>query len=143
MISLHFNFPRPLFPYLLKSFIIGFCLLVTVSLNNEVSIDKKEFTGDYQISKTVNGKPSWKSGENAIWCNPHGSWMIGYWNKLGENDGEISASNDYGGISDIHNIWEYTVDDGPWITPSSSNDVIITCSTGKNLQNIFGQHLLG
>ena len=70
--------------------------------------------------------------------------MIGYWNKLGENDGEIFASNDYGGLSDIYNIWEYYgVDDSTWITPSSSNDVIITCSTGKNLQNIFGQHLLG
>ena len=116
--------------------------MVTVSLKNEVSVHKKEFAGDYQISETVNGKPSWKSGENAIWFLLD-SWMIGYWNKLGEDDGEFHAWDDYGGLSDIHNIWKYTVDDGPWITPSSSNDVIITCSTGKNLQNIFGQHLLG
>ena len=99
-------------------------------------MDKKEFTGDYQISKTVNGKPSWKSGENAIWFLPvKNNWIIGYLNKLGKDDGEIYAWKD--------NIWKYTVDDGRWITPSSSNDVIITCSTGKNLQNIFGQHLLG
>ena len=127
------------------SFIIGICSMVTVNLKNIVSVHKKkEFAGDYQISETVNGKPSWKSGENAIWFLPvQNNWMIGYWNKLGEDDGQIHASNDYGGLSDIHNIWKYTVDDGPWITPSSSNDVIITCSTGKNLQNIFGQHLLG
>ena len=118
--------------------------MVTVNLKNEVSVEKKEFAGDYQISETVNGKPSWKSGENAIWFLPvQNNWMIGYWNKLGEDDGQFHASNDYGGLSDIHNIWKYTVDDRSWITPSSSNDVIITCSTGKNLQNIFGQHLLG
>ena len=125
--------------------------MVTVNLKNEVYAEKQKFAGDYQISETVNGKPSWKSVTtiNAIWFLPvqnnwmRGSWMIGYWNKLGKDDGQIHASNDYGGLSDIQNIWKYKVDDGPWITPSSSNDVIITCSTGKNLQNIFGQHLLG
>ena len=73
--------------------------MVTVSLKNEVSLQKIEFAGDYQISKTVNGRPSWKSGENAIWCNPNGNWMIGYWNKLGENDGEFwLAQNKYEGL---------------------------------------------
>ena len=90
--------------------------MVTVSLKNEVSVHKIEFAGDYQISETVNGKPSWKSGEHAIWCNPYGNWMIGYWNKLGENDGEFYASNDYGGLTDNRNVWKYyTVS---WITPS-------------------------
>ena len=120
--------------------------MVTVNLKNEVYAEKQKFAGDYQISETVNGKPSWKSVTtiNAIWFLPvQNNWMRGYWNKLGEDDGQFHASNDYGGLSDIHNIWKYTVDDRSWITPSSSNDVIVTCSTGKNLQNIFGQHLLG
>ena len=104
--------------------------MVTVSLNNEVSVDKKEFTGDYQISKTVNGKPSWKSGENAIWYNPNGFWMIGYWNKLGEDDGELFASNNYRGLADNRNVWRYAVG-STWITPSDSNDVIISSSGGK------------
>ena len=120
--------------------------MVTVNLKNEVSVEKKEFAGDYQISETVNGKPSWKSVTtiNAIWFLPvQNNWMIGYRSKLGEDDGQIYAWNDYGGLSDIRNIWKYKVDDGTWIIPTSSNDVIITCSTGKNLQNIFGQHLLG
>ena len=109
--------------------------MVTVSLNNEVSVDKKEFTGDYQISKTVNGKPSWKSGENAIWYDPRGAWIIGYWNKLGTDDGEFYTSNDYGGITDNRNIWNYTPGTSPgkgdWITQSDSKDVIISCSGGK------------
>ena len=120
--------------------------MVTVNLKNEVYAEKQKFAGDYQISETVNGKPSWKSVTtiNAIWFLPvQNNWMIGYRSKLGEDDGQIYASNDYGGLSDINNIWKYKVDDGPWITPSSSNDVNITCLTGKNLQNIFGQHLLG
>ena len=108
--------------------------MVTVRLKNEVSVHKKEFAGNYQISETVNGKPSWKSVTtiNAIWFLPvQNNWMIGYRSKLGEDDGQIYASNDYGGLSDIHNIWKYTVDDRSWITPSSSNDVIITCDILK------------
>ena len=121
--------------------------MVTVNLKNEVYVEKEKFAGDYQISETVNGKPSWKSVTtiNAIWFLPvQNNWMIGYRSKLGEDDGQIYASNDYEeGLLDIQNIWKYAVDNGSWITPSSSNDVIITCSTGKNLQNIFGQNLLG
>ena len=121
--------------------------MVTVNLKNEVYVEKEKFAGDYQILETVNGKPSWKSVTtiNAIWFLPvQNNWMIGYRSKLGEDDGQIYASNDYEeGLLDIQNIWKYTVDNGSWITPSSSNDVIITCSTGKNLQNIFGQNLLG
>ena len=106
--------------------------MVTVSLKNEVSVHKKEFAGDYQISETVNGKPSWKSGENAIWyLSVLNIWMIGYRNKLGENDGEFFAQNNYGGLTDSRNVWKYTIDDSTWITPSDSNDVIISSSGGK------------
>ena len=106
--------------------------MVTVNLKNEVSVEKKEFAGDYQISETVNGKPSWKSGENAIWFLPaKNNWLIGFWNKLGEDDGELYASNEYGVLTDNRNVWKYS--DNTWITPDSS-DVIISCSTGKNSQ---------
>ena len=110
--------------------------MLTVSLNNEVSVAKKEFTGDYQISKTVNGKPSWKSGENAIWymAYPNGYWVIGYWNKLGTDYGKFYALNDYGGLTDNRNIWNYTPGTSPgkgWIAQSDSKDVIISCSGGK------------
>ena len=109
---------------------------MTVSLKNEVSVHKKEFAGDYQISETVNGKPSWKSGENAIWYAPvDNNWLIGYLNKLGEDDGEFYTSNDYGGLTDNRNIWKYTAGTSPstgkWITQSDSKDVIISCSGGK------------
>ena len=109
--------------------------MVTVILKNEVSLNKIEFAGDYQISETVNGRPSWKSGENAIWYGPVGNnWLIGYWKKLGENDGEFLAPNIYGGLTDNRNVWKYTSstygDDSTWITPSDSNDVIIS-SSGK------------
>ena len=111
---------------------------MTVSLKNEVSVNKKEFTGNYQISETVNGKPSWKSGENAIWFLPlKNNWLIGYWNKLGEDDGELYASNVYEKLTDNRNVWKYY--DNTWIIPSDSSDVIISCSTGKNSQNNFGQ----
>jgi len=120
--------------------------MVTVTLKNQVSVDKIEFAGDYLISETVNGEPSWKNGEYAIWCNPHGyrygKWKIGYWNKLGENDAEFTASNDYEGlhnnlylVTDNRLIWKYTRGTSPgkgWITsnysPLPSKDVIISCS---------------
>ena len=76
--------------------------MVTVKLKNEVYVEKQKFAGDYQISETVNGKPSWKSVTtiNAIWFLPvEHVWMIGYWNKLGENDGEFwLAQNKYEGL---------------------------------------------
>ena len=107
--------------------------MVTVSLKNEVSEHKREFTGDYKISEIVNGKPSWKSGENAIWYAPvDNNWLIGYLNKLGEDDGEFFAPNNYGGLTDNRNVWNYYNNtDSTWITPSDSNDVIISSSGGK------------
>ena len=103
--------------------------MMTVRLKNEVSVHKIEFAGDYQISETVNGKPSWKNGENAIWYVGN-NWIIGYWNKLGEDDGEFFAPNNYGGLADDRNVWKYS-DGSTWITPSDSNDVIISSSGGK------------
>ena len=114
---------------------------MTVSLKNEVAADKKEFTGGYQISETVNGKPSWKSGENAIWYAPvDNNWLIGYLNKLGEDDGELFAPNDYGGLTDNRNVWRYTPSwlGFGWIIPSDSNDVIVSCSGGKESKFLLG-----
>ena len=117
--------------------------MVTVSLKNEVSFHKTEFAGDYQISETVNERPSWKSGENAIWYAPVGNnWLIGYWKKLGENDGEFFAPNHYGGLTDNRNVWKYTMDDSPWIIPSDSNDVIISSSGGKESKRVHKKCLL-
>ena len=76
--------------------IISVCSTATVSLKNEISVAKKEFAGDYRISDTVNGKPSWKSGKNGIWYVGQdfpNSWRIGYWSKLGGKDGEIYAKD--------------------------------------------------
>ena len=117
--------------------------MVTVSLKNEVSVHKKEFAGDYQISDTVNGKPSWKSDANAIW-NWNGNWMIGYRNKLGENDGELTAPDNYEGLTDNRNVWNYydnLID--RWITPSDSNDVIISSSGGKESKWVHKKCSLG
>jgi hypothetical protein len=114
--------------------------MVTVRLKKEVSVHKIEFAGDYQISETVNGKPSWKNGENAIWSVGN-NWMIGYWNKLGEDDGELFAPNNYGGLADNRNVWKYSVDGRTWITPSDSNDVIISSSGGKESKN-FHKNLI-
>ena len=57
--------------------------MVTVNLKNKVYVEKQKFAGDYQISETVNGKPSWKSGENAIWYVGN-NWLIGCLKKLGK-----------------------------------------------------------
>ena len=114
---------------------------MTVSLKNEVAADKKEFTGGYQISETVNGKPSWKSGEHAIWYLPIGNaWIIGYLNKLGVDDAELFAPNDYGGLTDNRNVWRYTPSwlGFGWIIPSDSNDVIVSCSGGEESKFLFG-----
>ena len=118
--------------------------MVTVSLKNKVSLHKIEFAGDYQISETVNGRPSWKSGENAIWYEPVGnSWLIGYWKKLGEDAGEFFARNNYGGLTDNRNVWKYTMDDSTWLSPSDSYDVIISSSGGKESKCVHKKCLLG
>ena len=104
--------------------------MVTVTLKNEVSVDKIEFAGDYLISETVNGYPSWKSGENEIWCSRasyQGNWLIGKKNDLGEYYGEFYASNDYEGlhshlylVTDNRLIWKYTSPGKGWITDCTS-----------------------
>ena len=111
--------------------------MVTVSLKNEVAAVKKEFTGDYQISEPVNGKPSWKSGEHAIWYMPSFEpyWFIGYLNKLGEDDGEFYAPYKNGGLTDNLNKWEYTIDWNIWV---DTNDVIVSCSGGKESKSLLG-----
>ena len=117
--------------------------MVTVNLKNEVYVEKEKFAGDYQISETVNGKPSWKSGENAIWYAPvDNNWLIGYLNKLGEDDGEFFAPNNYGGLADNRNVWKYS-DGSTWITPSDSNDVIISSSGGKESKWVHKKCSLG
>ena len=84
--------------------------MVTVSLKNEVSFNKKEFAGEYQISETVNGKPSWKSGENAIWLFGN-NWIIGYGDiqqlrgQVGGEGGSAKSprlSTQGGGSQDVH-----------------------------------------
>ena len=121
-------------------YIFAGCSTINVNLKNEVLNTCGFLNGNYQSATQVNGKPSWKNGENAIWSVGN-NWMIGYWNKLGEDDGELFAPNNYGGLADNRNVWKYSVDGRTWITPSDSNDVIISSSGGKESKN-FHKNLI-
>ena len=55
-----------------------------VILANEALAIKSQVRGTYEISNTVNGKPSWKSGNGmVIWYRPgYNRWIIGPTDRL-------------------------------------------------------------
>ena len=85
--------------------------------------------GIYQISDPINGKQSWTSGWTAIWYG-QGKWDIGDLEYIGTGVCGIYAHDDYGGLDDDNNQWEYWYFGNGW-TYAGANDVSIDC-TSKN-----------
>ena len=104
------------------------CQTVNVKLKNEVLNKYKFLQGDYQISTTVNGEPSWKNGDYAIWSvmSREQTWIIESFNKLGEDyNAWIFAESD--GLTNIYNKWNFW-NGSSFIPPSNPEDIRITCN---------------
>ena len=89
--------------------------------------------GSYESEGIFNGKPSWKSDNYAIWYSlEYTGWLIGetFYTKDRKNTGMIYASNDFSGVTDNNNQWEY-INGNSWNIPSDPNDIQITCMDGK------------
>ena len=70
------------------------CQTIKITLKNEVLTYHGQYQGTYEISASINGKPSWKSQSNAIWYSPKiytipNRWRIG---NLNDSTGDIFTS---------------------------------------------------
>ena len=86
---------------------------------------KEAYQGIYEISETVNEKPSWKKDDRAIWYTQVHSWDIGPIEYLGTAISTMYAYPNSGGLTDDTNEWKY-LDGGEWKTPPT-DDISIEC----------------
>ena len=92
--------------------------------------------GDYKISDTINGKPSWISNDQAIWWIPEFSeWGIGNLDWLesvtrGLTGAPSDDKNDFCWPHDKKCIWQYWTGSG-FATPGA-NDIKVQCK-GNNI----------
>jgi hypothetical protein len=102
------------------------CLIVRISLTNELLNAGLEFlNGDYELSIMLNGQTSWINGEYAIWYYS-GYWVVGNLVDIGSNAIYMHTSNDFYGLTDEENEWNY-LDGSSWIPPTDQSDIQITC----------------
>ena len=65
---------------------VGCLSAVIIKMKNGIKEKQGTRAGRYEISSDVNGKPSYKMGDDAIWYNGElNLWTIGSINKLGGN----------------------------------------------------------
>ena len=92
---------------------------------------KEAYQGIYEISGTVNEKPSWKKDDRAIWYSQVYSWDIGPIEYLGTAISDMYAYPGYlgnpnsGALTDDTLEWKYT-DGGVWKT-APTDDISIEC----------------
>ena len=96
---------------------------IKISLKNDVLVHQETFEGTYEMSTPVNGKPSWISSTNAIWCTPNDTdyWMIGKLDDIGKNSGYIHSKGMFWG----QNEWLYS--NGSELKTPKENDIIVEC----------------
>jgi len=105
------------------------CSTVSVVLKYDAltNILTGKYEGIYQESQPVNGKPSWKNKDNAIWyLESEKNWLIGPLKWIGYDAAYIHASDSFDGLTDYRNQWKYW-DGSSWKASSDSNDVSVTC----------------
>ena len=93
-----------------------------------------ECQGTYELSASVNGKPSWTSQSTAIWGMQNSNmWIIGNLDKIGTYMGTISTSGMLFGANE-NGKWNYF--DGKMCKKLDTNDFRIECIAreGKNQQ---------
>ena len=103
-----------------------------VTLRNDVLAIQGRYHGTYQLSDTVNGKPSWIMNSHAIWYDNGKvkSWIIGEKKDIGKNLAYIYALSVSEGPDDNSNIWRYTNDNLKWVK-TDLKDVSIQCTAVK------------
>ena len=89
--------------------------------------------GEYEISGTINGRPSWISNDQAIWWLPqYSEWAIG--TELGSDirgvTGVSSDNNDFAWPNDHKYTWKYW--NGTAWTPAA-NDIKVQCKATGNM----------
>ena len=100
-------------------------MIIRISLTNELlNAGYGVLNGDYEISIMLTGYTSWINGDYAIWYNS-GHWLIGNLAYIGELGGFMYAINDFHGLTDDENEWNYW--DGSWTSPTDPSDIQITC----------------
>ena len=103
------------------------CSTVIVTLKNGALASQGSLQGIYQISDLVNGQPSWTSNSHAIWYSLDYGWLIGNLDDIGENICFIYGADDYGGLDDTNNQWNYW-DGSNWIS-AGANEININCTS--------------
>ena len=68
-----------------------------------------------------NGQTSWINGVYAIWYNS-GYWLVGPLDNIGEFVGYMFASNDFYGLTDDENEWNYLYYSS-WYSPTDPTDI--------------------
>ena len=86
---------------------------------------KEAYQGIYEISETVNEKPSWKKDDQAIWYTQVHSWDIGPVEYLGTAISTMYVYPNSGGLTDDTIEWKY-LDGGVWKT-APTDDISIEC----------------
>ena len=99
--------------------------------------------GRYKRSSDVNGKPSYRKDDKAIWYIKCNQWLIGDLEDLGSTRGSIYAKDDFGGLTDEKNVWRYSnngYSNNGWKT-AGKNDITVECTSGtsKLLKTHFSQ----
>ena len=110
------------------------CSTAIVTLKNGALTSQGSYQGMYQISDPINGKPSWISVSNAIWYSLSFGWLIGTLDAIGEDLCLIYAADDYGGLDDTNNQWNY-YDGSNWVS-ATSNEININCTS----KDLFAMH---
>ena len=87
--------------------------------------------GTYKRSSDVNGRPSYRNDEFAIWYEEN-KWIIGKLEHLGSNTGSIFTEDNFGGLIDKKNLWKYLGISyyGTIWNKATTNDFTIECTSG-------------
>ena len=88
-----------------------------------------ECQGTYELSESVNGKPSWTSQSTAIWYSQDDNdWEIGNLNDIGKNLGVIITNEMLLGANE-NSKWGYN--NGEMWKELDTNDFSIECIVRK------------
>ena len=125
------------------------CSTIQVILKNEPLIKYKSYTyGTFEESDLVNGRKTWKNSLSgtAIWyMSSKNQWMIGQGHYIGKDSADFSALDQFSGISDNRNQWNYKDDSGKDKLPTDPNDITVIEKFGKlgSTCPVMNQDLIG
>ena len=106
---------------------LGCSSAVRITLKNDIREYQGGRAGTYERSTDVNGKPSYMKDDDAIWYDRKDHWVIGSVKNLGDSVGGIKAKDDFEGLTDENNVWNYADDE--W-KPAGTNDITVECTSG-------------